>query len=275
MKVEEARLVIEPRSVGVCIDLACLFLRTHAAKIFGLTFLFVAPVSAITYYVAAVTSGGWLCSVALYIFLSPFLGAAIVAGAGHWVFGEPFTIAGTLKTVVSRMWSLLYFLLFSRAIVVVTSVTCWGLFIVPLETRYGFLQEIVLLEQLHGRHVGKRVGEIMSHTFWTAMGRYTAIVLFAMVVSISLFTIFDIGAGTLLGYPIVIGRTSAFFAEELFYLLIWDPLAIATLSAAVWLVYPLARLAWFFCYIDARIRKEGWDVELHFRVESQRLQAVT
>ena len=275
MKVEEARLVIEPRSVGVCIDLACLFLRTHAAKIFGLTFLFVAPASAITYYVAAVTSGGWLCSVALYIFLSPFLGAAIVAGAGHWVFGEPFTIAGTLKTVVSRMWSLLYFLLFSRAIVVVTSVTCWGLFIVPLETRYGFLQEIVLLEQLHGQHVGKRVGEIMSHTFWTAMGRYTAIVLFAMVVSISLFTIFDIGAGTLLGYPIVIGRTSAFFAEELFYLLIWDPLAITTLSATVWLVYPLARLAWFFCYIDARIRKEGWDVELHFRVESQRLQAVT
>lgn len=275
MKVEEARLVIEPRSVGACIDLACLFLRTHAAKIFGLTFLFVAPASMITYYIAAVTSGGWLCSIALYIFLSPFLGAAIVAGAGHWVFGEPFTIASTLKTVVSRIWSLLYFLLISRIIVVVTGVTCWGVFVVPLETRYGFLQEIVLLEQLHGRRVGKRMGEIMSHTFWTAMGRYTAIVMFAAAVSISMFTIFDIGSGTLLGYPIVIGRTSAFFAEELFYLLIWDPLAITMLSATVWLVYPLARLAWFFCYIDARIRKEGWDVELEFRVESHRLQAVT
>ncbi len=107
------------------------------------------------------------------------------------------------------------------------------------------------------------------------MGRYTAIVMFAAAVSISMFTIFDIGSGTLLGYPIVIGRTSAFFAEELFYLLIWDPLAITMLSATVWLVYPLARLAWFFCYIDARIRKEGWDVELEFRVESHRLQAVT
>jgi hypothetical protein len=275
MKIEEARLVIEPRSVGACIDLACLFLRTHAAKVLGQTLMLVVPSSAITYYVAATMSGGWLVSIGLYLFLSPFLGAAIVAGAGHWVFGEPFTIAGSLKTVAARFWSLVYFLLLSRTIVAVTGVTCWGVFVVPLETRYGFLQEIVLLEQLRGRHVGRRMGEIMSHTFWTAMGRYTTIVLFAVAVSISMFTIIDIGAGTLLGYPIVIGRTSTFFSEELFYLLIWDPLAITTLSATVWLVYPLARLAWFFCYIDARIRKEGWDVELRFRVESHRLQAAT
>jgi hypothetical protein len=47
---------------------------------------------------------------------------------------------------------------------------------------------------------------------------------------------------------------------------------VSALSATAWLVYPLARLAWFFCYLDARIRKEGWDVELAFRIEAGRLQ---
>jgi len=275
MKVEETRLVIEPRSVGACIDLACLFYRTHAAKIVGLTLLFVTPVTAVTYYVTVSSNVGWLWSGVMFFFFSTFLGAAIVAGAGHWVFGEPFTIVGTLKTVAGRFWSLLYFLLLSRVIVGGTGLTCWGVFVVPLGTYYGFLQEITLLEQLRGRRLGKRIREIMSHTFWTAMGRYTVILLFATAVSISMFTVIDIGSGTLLGYPIVLGRASAFFAEEIFYLLLWDPLVVTTVSATLWFVYPLARLAWFFCYIDARIRKEGWDVELEFRVEAHRLQAVT
>jgi hypothetical protein len=54
----------------------------------------------------------------------------------------------------------------------------------------------------------------------------------------------------------------------------FDPLVVSALSATAWLVYPLARLAWFFCYLDARIRKEGWDVELAFRIEAGRLQTV-
>ena len=49
-------------------------------------------------------------------------------------------------------------------------------------------------------------------------------------------------------------------ANDILNLLAYDPLLVGTLSATWWLVYPLARLAWFFCYLDARVRKEGWDV---------------
>jgi hypothetical protein len=54
-------------------------------------------------------------------------------------------------------------------------------------------------------------------------------------------------------------------------LLAYDPLLVGALSATWWLVYPLARLAWFFCYLDLRVRKEGWDVEIELRVEARRL----
>ncbi len=57
-------------------------------------------------------------------------------------------------------------------------------------------------------------------------------------------------------------------------MLFYDPLVVATLCGTLWLVYPIARLAWFFCYLDARIRKEGWDVELAFRIEGRRLQSI-
>jgi hypothetical protein len=44
------------------------------------------------------------------------------------------------------------------------------------------------------------------------------------------------------------------------------------LVSVLWIVYPVIRLAWMFCYLDVRIRKEGWDLEIDFRVEARRLE---
>lgn len=272
MKIQGARLAIERRSVGACIDLAGLFYRTHFAKLIGLTLLFGGPVTIFIYRGAATTDFGWLWAGAAFFFLSPFLGAAIVAGAGHWVFGDPFSISTSLKAVGRRLGSLLFLLGITRFILAVTGIMCWGLVFLPLATRYGFVPEVVLLEELRGPRIGKRIGELMSRSFLPAMGRYFVICSFTAGLWLSVFTIIDLGSGVLLGFPILIGRASIHFADEIFYLLLYDPLVVATMSATLWLVYPIARLAWFFCYLDARIRKEGWDVELAFRIEAQRLQ---
>jgi hypothetical protein len=274
MKIDQARLAIEPRSVDACIDLATLFYRTHAIRILGLTLVFGGPVTLVAYWLTAETDTGWLWSGALFFFLSPFLGAALVAGAGHWVFGDPFTITGALKVFFKPIWSLLYTLVLTRVAIAITLFLCWGLPSIPLATRYGYLPEVILLEQLGGSRIGKRHGELVRHAFWDAMIRYTAIACFAAAASLSVFTLIDIGSGILLGFPILIGRASSvFYIEEISNLLLYDPLVVATVSATLWLVYPLARLAWFFCYLDARIRKEGWDVELAFRIEARRLQS--
>ena len=54
----------------------------------------------------------------------------------------------------------------------------------------------------------------------------------------------------------------------------FDPLVTTVIHALLWAFYPLIRIAWFFCYLDVRIQKEGWDVELDFRIEAQRLEAL-
>ena len=60
-------------------------------------------------------------------------------------------------------------------------------------------------------------------------------------------------------------------SDDIFNLLTYDPTVIGLIALTCWLVYPIARLAWFFCYLDARVRAEGWDVEIAFRLEAKRL----
>ena len=271
MRLEAATLALEPRSVGECIDLAVLFYRRHATELLSLSLLFGAiPVAA---GVFGASSGiGWLASGLLFVFVSPFLGAAVVAGAGHHVFGEEFTIRNALRHVTTRLGTLVLLLPAARLAYGAVSAMCWGLLTVPVATRYGFLSEVLILEQLRGSRALKRLDEILRNSFLETCGRYATILAFTFCVGLTLFLLFDLGAQFLFATPILMARVSwAVAAEDIANLLAYDPLLVGVLSATWWLVYPLARLAWFFCYLDARVRKEGWDVEIELRVEARRL----
>ena len=142
----------------------------------------------------------------------------------------------------------------------------------PLAARYGFLSEVLILEQLRGSRTLKRLEEILRNSYFEACSRYTTIVAFTFCVGLTLFLLFDLGAQFLFATPILMAKVSwAVAAEDIANLLAYDPLLVGALSATWWLVYPLARLAWFFCYLDLRVRNEGWDVEIELRVEARRL----
>jgi hypothetical protein len=271
MKLEDATLALEPRSVGATIDLAILFYRRHAAKLVLLSLLFGAIPVAIG-GIRARTGDGWLWAGLLFFFGSPFLGAAIVAGAGHHVFGEDFTLGNALRHLRRRAGSLLLLLPLSRAILGALSFVCVGLLSVPFAARAGFLSEVLILEGLRGRRIGGRLMEILKNAYLQACGRYLAFAAFAAMLSLILFVFADLSSQFLLGIPIFLSRLSwAVAFEDATNLLAYDPLSVVVLASTWWLVYPLARLAWFFSYLDARIRKEGWDVEIEFRVEARRI----
>jgi hypothetical protein len=271
MRLEDATLALEPRSVGAAIDLALLFYRRHAAKLLALSALFgFIPVAVAGF--RATRGDGWLWAVLLFFFGSAFLGAAVVAGAGHHVFGEEFTLRNTLRQMRQNFFAMLLWLPLGRIVLGVLSVMCWGLLWVPVAARYGFLSEVMILEQLRGMKIGKRLEEILKSTHMEACGRYLAIASFALLVSTVLFLFFDLGSQLLFGVPIFLAKVSwAVAYEDVMNLLSYDPLLVVALASTWWLVYPLARLAWFFCYLDARIRREGWDVEIAFRVEARRI----
>jgi hypothetical protein len=271
MRLEDATLALEPRSVGAAIDLAILFYRRHALKLLALSLLFGALPVALGGF-RATRGDGWLWAALSFFFGSAFLGAAVVAGAGHHVFGEEFTLGNTLRHLGRNIGSLLIWLPLARVAMGAVGAMCWGILWVPVAARYGFLSEVLVLEQLRGMRIGRRLEEILKSNHVEACGRYLAIASFALAVSTVLFLFVDLGSQVLFGVPIFLSKVSwAVAYEDVTNLLSYDPLLVVALASTWWLVYPLARLAWFFCYLDARIRKEGWDVEIAFRVETRRI----
>lgn len=51
-----------------------------------------------------------------------------------------------------------------------------------------------------------------------------------------------------------------------------DPRVVAVTTFVLFLVYPLGRLAWYLCYLDVRIRRDCWDMELEMTQEAERLR---
>jgi hypothetical protein len=257
--------------VGAAIDLAILFYRRHAVKLLALSALFGAAPIAVAGF-RATRGDGWLWAALLFFFGSAFLGAAVVAGAGHHVFGEEFTLKNTLRHLGRRAGTLLLWLPLARVVLGTLGLVCFGVLWVPVAARYGFLSEVLILEQLRGMKIGKRLEEILKSTHIEACGRYLAIASFGLLISTVLFLFLDLGSQALFGVPIFLAKVSwAVAYEDVTNLLSYDPLLVVALASTWWLVYPLARLAWFFCYLDARVRREGWDVEIAFRVEARRI----
>ncbi len=101
----------------------------------------------------------------------------------------------------------------------------------------------------------------------------------------------DIGSQTLLGFPILWGhlrdvvpemseRSNMFnylidVAAVIISFAMSDPKVLAVLTAVVLSAYAIGRLAWFFCYIDLRVRRDLWDLEIQFQQEAQRLKRRT
>jgi hypothetical protein len=60
--------------------------------------------------------------------------------------------------------------------------------------------------------------------------------------------------------------------SDAFYLAWSDPRVLTTATAVALLVYPIGRLAWFFCYIDVQVRKDLWDVQIEITRHANRLE---
>ncbi len=274
MKLDAVIFAIEPRSVGGCIDLAVVFVREHLLSIFKLLIWFALPSVVLTWWLIAQQE--WTLSGCLLLFAieSPFFSAALVGAAGQRVFGERFSA----RKGIWLLWKRLFFYTF--LILVLKTITFFAFFllIIPaylIATRYGFLAEVLFLEGCPARKYETRLTDLTSHKFIGLVGRLTTIMLFFSLSLTALFILIDLTSGTLFGYPILIGRMSGLehFQEEMFVLLNHDPRVATVLVSLMWLIYPVTRLAWMFCYLDVRIRREGWDIELDFRVEAKRIEA--
>lgn len=273
MKLDGTIFTIERRSIGGCIDMAVVFFREHFKPLMTLTLLFAVPCCVFNYWIAMVTDYGMALSLLLFLAVSPFLSATLVAGSGRRAFGERLRVRQSLRIVASRFFFASTVMLVCRGVTVFCGFLCFfPAYLVA--ARYGFLAEILFLESVPASQYEKRLSDFSS-AYGTLFFRMLMLSLFYVVVVISLYALVDTASGILFGVPILFGRVSAgpYVFDELLDLLLYDPRVVVAWNACLWIAFPIARLAWFFCYLDSRIRQECWDIELDFRVEAQRLES--
>lgn len=274
MKLEETTVVIEPRSTAACLDLAVLFYRRHARALVPVVVASVATGGLVSYYATARSESGFFWSALFFFLLSPVLGGVVVGAAGPAVFGAPFDAAALFRAG-SPKWAFLFSTALWRILILVSGFLCFGLPCLPIAVFCGFLPEVMLLERVPSARSRARLSELVGGSFFDLLGRAVLILSCTAGAAATLFLLVDQALFVLFTWPILAGRLdwSDPFAD-LGTLLTGDPLVVSVLAATAWAVYPVARLAWFFCYLDVRIRREGWDLELDFRIEARRLEAI-
>lgn len=101
----------------------------------------------------------------------------------------------------------------------------------------------------------------------------SAVGLFVMCMAAIEYGLYAVGMeGPLLG-PISDYLNPEFFDPALAVTLVGrNPLFVATFVGATLFAYQLARVAWFFTFIDARVRRDCWDLELILAREAKRLE---
>jgi hypothetical protein len=101
----------------------------------------------------------------------------------------------------------------------------------------------------------------------------SAIMLLAMCMAAIEYGLYAVGMeGPVLG-PVSDYLNPEFFDPTLAITLIGrNPLFAATFVVAALFAYQLARVAWFFTFIDARVRSDCWDLELVLAREAKRLE---
>lgn len=283
MRFENTRIELVPRSAGNCLDLALVLCGRHLGTLLGLWALFAMPLGAATYFCARYTEWGFLAA-----FVSGWLGSAtfgvmLIGGTARMAFGEEFTLRKLLGDLRTD-WPLMLKILGLRFPLALATAVCVfpGAF---LGVRWGFLVENQVLSRLHEQRHDRRTMELIVLEFSDLLTRGAAIAIAGLAFWIVAELTVDVVWTILFSRSLFFGRFSELgsllrdqidpesFFEHAWKLATSDP-AVLTLHLSTGLAaYAICRLAWFLCYIDLRVRRDCWDLELEILDESRRLRA--
>lgn len=304
MRIEGATIVLERRGALACLDMAVAFAHRHLSDLLRIYLTVAVPVVAAVWWTAR--EWGWDLRAALTLtwFAAPFLGTAVTAGAASAAFGGPFLVRfwphvrrDVLQAALA-WWAL-------RLMVLAGPLTWmfgpqdgrWPigfvLIVVPgllpgllLLQRRGFALEAAALDPVDpgvgsskGRAKGKgksrederAKAKVEDETAATAITTWTAGTLLFVVLAATGDALSEMLLGTGL-LPELFGEDDSTGPGPSAWITAPGTLA---LLAACWLaVTVFVRLAWLFAYVDVRIRRDLWDLELQFVQEARRLETM-
>jgi hypothetical protein len=259
--VEDATIEIRTRRTTEIVDLAFLFYRTHLRVIGGVALALGLPLIGAAAALHWATGRWWIAALFFWLTL-PLPGGAVTLAASRIVFGTRLTV-GRALALYGPLWAGLFFRRLGQQIL--------ALALAPivvgyaLRLRWGFTPMIVLLERLSGRALATRRIGLRRRGAASGFGLEVALAIFMAAALVGIAITFELLATDILA----IFPDGALFTMRTFD----EPARFALWLLAALIASPLATLSWFFLYLNARIRGEGWDIELGLKGVAARLAA--
>lgn len=274
MRIEDCIVRVERRTGGGCLDLAIVFAQQFVGPIFRLLLTFAVPSCLLTWWLTIDSTDMLLIAIPIFCMFSSLMSATLIATVGPQVFGVPLSTGTGLRS----LWERIFGFLFLTGVVRVAQIACAACLFVPAlvaTAMVGHLHEVLFLERTAVRDVFQRLNTLgKGGGFSRNLSRLVGLIAFWVIGSGGLFILIDQLSAWVFNTPIFRGTmiTGEDWLEAFSSAIVDDQAVILLLQVAVWLPFPIVRLAWFFCYLDQRIRNECWDLDLQFQMESARLE---
>ncbi|MBN2476851.1 MAG: hypothetical protein JXB62_19750 [Pirellulales bacterium] len=266
MQLDENRIAIRQRTYLDVMDLALRVIRVYAGPLSLAFMVGVVPAMLLNAWLLAdyadvdfIESGflrymGWM--VLLVLWETPLVTAPITLYLGHALFSEHPRPAEIAREFLCSLPQMLWYQVIGRALFVPLVIT-WFF---PLAA-WAYLSEVILLERnpMHTRHQGqmttaRRRQALHAGYVGDLFARWLGSVAVGSLLFASLWLSIWLTGGMLLNEWEWTGATFTL-----------------AFPLAFWIVVGYFAVVRFLGYLDLRIRREGWEVELIMRAERARL----
>lgn len=298
MRFEHINIALVPRKATSCLDLAIRFYGRFLIPLLKLWAVIAIPACALVYFLSYYYLLDLKMALTVAFFASSPLGVLLTWNSALFTFGNTQGIGSLRRQFHFRLIPLMLRCLFDRALFFVgpalllfsgnlLSLLGFVYIFFPgllILMRNGFRVEQAVLDyagvasQEDASH-DHRTNDLIGNNLGPLIGRGIATFLFCYILTLILFVTFDYLCYTLLELPILFGQIPYLFEAKsiedslinILLLMTSDPRVLTVLTGFILLVYPIGRLAWFFTYIDLRVRLDCWDMELRMTEVSQNL----
>lgn len=276
----EAGIVLEPRTAGECLDLAFRFVGREWVWVGGMVLSCALPAVAVTWWGAQAGPFGWLIATGCLAWFSIPLGSLLVTYAAALAFREPLTLSRMGYQAFWKSWPAL--LMKGVVRLPVLGLACLIIPSLMLLTLGGFQTESRILSQYRAQSHEHRTQDLIRRSYSDLLLRMGQMLLFGVLLWIILTLTADAACTLLFDLSPVFGPLGAAAQdpwgfldfEDVFmkvcYAAFTEPSVLATCVATALVTYAILRLAWFFTYVDLRIRDDCWDLEFALSAEAER-----
>lgn len=252
MRLEDIQFAIRPRSILECLDIAFLFCGRNWVGLSLTSAVGIVPISLANYWILQQEFFNGYLGYLLLMLEIPWATLLLTLYLGQVTFSRKFSLRRAGKDFLRSVGSMIAFQLFVRglclAVVILAPVVLFGMY---------YLNEIILLEQTSLSRTwnrqsamnAKALGRIISFRILDVL----VLILGTMTLASLLRTVSELWGDRFQFDPNVLFDPSNAFQFD------WQ------LQAAFWLVIVFLTIFRFVSYLDCRIRREGWDVELKLR----------